>query len=591
MKRFATLLLLATTLYAGAKDDTGLSAGISAAEVSEHVKILASDEYEGRRPGQAGCEKAARYIETRFEEIGLSPIGDDETFRQTFDLPVRAVDPKASSIVLRAGSREHTFAAGRDWKPFPSTQTADLANLEVVFAGYGIKAGRQGYDDYEGLDVKGKAVLLLRHCPRYEESREVERKFARSMSFMMKARTAVAAGAAAVILVNDTRHGKEGEDDVRVPWTAWGMPAGTPCIFAKADVARALLEAAGREFDTVQKTIDETGKPQSFPISEVRMDLSVRQRPVRSANILGLLPGSDPKLGKQFIIVGAHYDHLGTDGFGAMDPNAKEKLWNGADDNASGTAGLIELAEHFALTEPRPKRSLLFIAFTGEEMGVLGSRHYVGNPLLPHERCVLMLNMDMIGRLRENRLHIGGVGTSPVFDGIITRANEGIDLDIVRGRGGMAPSDNMVFFRKRLSTLFFNTGLHRDLHRVTDDWEKQNFEGAAKTLAVAMRVIRAVGDLPERPTFVNARSAILGVNIDRRDEGEGVLLAGVSPDLGAAKAGLRAGDRVIEFAGKPTLTRSALLRELRTRMADEEVTVKVRRGDEVLSMQVVLSGR
>jgi len=584
MIRTATLLLMASTLLAGvprAVDPT-------AAEMSEHVKILASDEYEGRRPGQPGCEKAALYIEKHFEEFGLFPIGDDTSYRQTFDLPVRRVDPKASVLVLGVGDTETRFRPGPDWEPFPGVQTAKLTSVPVVFAGYGLRTGKNAYDDYDGIDVTGKVVLLLRHCPGYGPDRTKTQRFARYMSFMVKARTAAARGAAGVILVNDTLHAK---DDVSVPLRAGGMPPSMPFIFAKAKVARALLKSAGKDLEEVQKEIDETGRPQSFAIPDGTVDIIYEQKPVRSANIVGYLEGSDPKLKKEFIVVGAHYDHLGTDGFGSFDPGAPEKLWNGADDNASGTAGVIELAEHFALTKPRPKRSLLFIAFTGEEMGVLGSRHYVENPVLPHEHCILMLNMDMIGRLRNDSLFIGGVGTSPVFDGIITRANDGVGLSITRGRGGMAPSDNMVFFRKRLSTLFFNTGMHKDLHRVTDDWDKQNFEGSVKTLTVAMRVLRAVADLPERPTFVNARSAVLGVNIARQDKGEGVLLAGVSPNMGAAKAGLRAGDRIVWFAGKPTPDRGTLLRELRGRMADEEVVVKVKRGDEVLEFKVVLSGR
>ncbi|MEN8148347.1 MAG: M28 family peptidase, partial [Planctomycetota bacterium] len=545
MRTLLILLAVLTTTLAASPETPGLSADITADEMSEHVKILASDEYEGRRSGQPGGEKAAKYIEQRFKEIGLDPIGDDGTYRQTFALPVREVVAIASHLTVRREKGETTFAAGATWKPFPATKSADLADLEVVFAGYGLKA--KGWNDYAGIDVKGKAVLILRHCPNYDPDPRKNPRFLRAMSFPMKLRAAATAGAAAVIVVNDTIHHEEGSEPLDVPWMSRGMGAEPPFLFAKAEVAKALLAAAGRDFEALQQEIEEAEAPDSFELPDVRLDLSVRQSPVHSPNIVGLLPGSDRSLKEEIIIVGAHYDHLGTDGFGARDPNAKERLWNGADDNASGTAGLIELAEQFALTSPRPKRSLLFIAFTGEEMGVLGSRHYVAHPLIPNERCVLMLNMDMIGRLRDDKLFIGGVGTSPVFDDLITQANEGVGLKITRGRGGMTPSDNMVFFRKGLSTLFFNTGMHKDLHCVTDDWEKQNFEGSVKTLTVASRVLRLVGDLDERPTFVNARNGVLGVTIDQRDKGEGVLLSGVSPSLGAAKGGLLAGDRIVEL--------------------------------------------
>jgi hypothetical protein len=582
------LVVLPLPLFA-APPDSELSADITAGEMSDHVKTLASDEYEGRRLGQPGGEKAAIYIEKRFEAIGLTPIGDDGTYRQAVSLPVRRVDESASHLTVRKGEAVTTFAAGGSWKPFPASKTAELADLEVVFAGYGLQM--KGWNDYAGIEVKGKAVLILRHGPNRGKDPQKDRRFARAMSFPMKLRAAATAGAAAVIVVNDTLHYEEGLDPLDVPWMSRGMAAEPPFIFAKAEVAVALLSAAGVDFEAIQQSIDEKNAPDSFDLTDVRLDLSVSQTAVHAPNIVGLLPGSDPALGKEVVVIGAHYDHLGTDGYGSRDPNAKERLWNGADDNASGTAGVIELAEHFALTEPKPKRSFLFIAFTGEEMGLLGSHWYVAHPLLPHEQCVLMVNMDMIGRLKDGKLFIGGVGTSPVFDPIITKASEGVGLVITRGRGGMAPSDNMVFFRRGLPTLFFHTGLHEDLHRVTDDWEKQNFDGAVKTLTVARRVLRAVGDLPERPTFVNARTAILGVNIDRKDKGEGVLLAGVTKGMAAEKAGMLAGDRVVEFEGKPTPDARTLLSLTRNYIQGDEVTVKVKRGEETLELKLVLSGR
>jgi membrane-associated protease RseP (regulator of RpoE activity) len=224
-------------------------------------------------------------------------------------------------------------------------------------------------------------------------------------------------------------------------------------------------------------------------------------------------------------------------------------------------------------------------------MGLLGSRHYVTKPILPLERTITMVNLDMVGRLTNGRLHIGGVGTSPVFDGFITKAADGLGLDILRGRGGAAPSDNSPFFRKGMPTLFFFTGIHKDYHRATDHWDTLNYAGFAKTLTVAARVIRSIDALPERPPFVNARTAFLGVQFARGGKGEGAGIARVVPNSPAAKAGMKDGDRVISFAGQPIANTADLSKAIRDRIGGEEVEVGVRRGEETVALRVTLGAR
>jgi len=501
-----------------------------------------------------------------------------------------------SSHAMRpAGGEPVTWKPGESWESFSPVTPAEIAETPVVFAGYGITAPDRGWDDYEGIDAKGRVVMILRHGPR--EGRPdspfgTGRSTLRYFSFRAKAAAARAAGAKALILVNDRIHHPDVPDAIQ-PSRA---PGGLPFLFAGEEVAAALMKAAGRDFTAVQRAIDEEGRPRSFPLSGVTVSLALARNRVRTANVVGFLPGADAELARQYVVIGGHYDHIGTGGAGALDPQAVGEIRNGADDNASGTAGVIELAEHFATSEARPKRSMLFVAFTGEEIGLRGSRHYVRSPVRPLSDTVLMLNMDMIGRSTGN-LHIGGTGTSPVFDGLITKAVAGSGLNVTRGRGGMAPSDSLLFFQAGVPVLFFFTGTHPDYHRATDTWEKLEYGNQKKILDVAAAVARGVADLPERPAFVrdtsggfgNRSGPRLGVNVDRSFPGPGVKLAVVLQATPAARAGLVAGDVILSFGGKETKDLRALVTAIRSRKIGDEVEVVYERDGKRRTVKVKLS--
>jgi Zn-dependent M28 family amino/carboxypeptidase len=562
--------------------------------------VLASDEYEGRRSGTPGGDKAAAYIAKQFEAAGLQPVGDEGTYFQHLDLPGGEADAEASSLTLTgADGKSEVVPMDPLWSAFRGSPTAKIPGTEVVFVGYGIKAEDLGYDDYAGVDVKGKVVLLLRHGPgvgkpgyKYGAGRPRRHTF-----FQMKLRRAQEGGAAAVILVND--RAKRDADDPDPSLGGGVGRAKIPFVFVKAKIARKLFEASGLDLHALEDEIEETGKPKSRSLTGLRVGIDLVTKVRRTANVLGLVEGSDPKLKEEVVVVGGHYDHLGTDGAGSLGRGSgKDKIWNGADDNASGTAGVIELAEHFALAPERPRRSLLFIAFAAEELGLVGSRYYVDHPIVPIEKTVAMLNMDMIGRSTEGRLFIGGVGTSPAFGPILDAASKGSGLKIRRGQGGAAPSDNTMFFRKDIPCLFFFTGIHGDYHRASDHWDKVNYETQTTIVDIVRGCVRALADLDERPEFKKVtsggfpgrrRGPYLGVQPDMA-AGRGAAIAQVVPGTPAAKAGLENGDRVIKFGGEEIKDWGMLRAALRKRKSKEKVELVVLRGGEEKTLTITLGG-
>jgi Zn-dependent M28 family amino/carboxypeptidase len=292
-----------------------------------------------------------------------------------------------------------------------------------------------------------------------------------------------------------------------------------PAIHIKRDVAAKLFEKAGTDLLQVQKDIDEGLEPVSFELtdSNVRMSLEVSRTSVTVRNVLGYLPPAEPNeptSNDELLIIGAHYDHVG---FGERNSKAVVKgegqIHNGADDNASGTAGVIELARVFA-TRNDLNRGILFLAFAAEELGLLGSSYYTQNPTIPLEKTVAMLNLDMIGRLRDDKLYIGGVGSSPVFRTKLEEIGEAAGVSFIYNFSGYGSSDHTSFNRIEIPALFFFTGLHGDYHRPSDDWQEINTVGGERVLRIAYQMADYLQSLPERPTF--SRSA----GVDQRRQGE-----------------------------------------------------------------------
>jgi hypothetical protein len=315
-----------------------------------------------------------------------------------------------------------------------------------------------------------------------------------------------------------------------------------------------------------------------------------------TANVIGILPGTDSRLGSEAVVIGAHYDHVGRGGSGSRLPAPDGAIHHGADDNASGTAAVLALVRAFAASGGMP-RTLVFAAFSGEELGLLGSAHYAGRPAWPIEKTTLMLNLDMVGRLRHGRLYVGGVDSGTGLRELVAGAARDLPLAVQWSGDPWSSSDHSTFYRAGRPVLFFFTGLHADYHKPGDTWDKINAEGLATVTALAARVVQAVAAAPMPPQYVKvdpppARGALFGIVPDFDDPDEpGGRVASVQPESPADRAGVKAGDLLVRFAGRDVPTLDDLLGVLRGRRGGDRVLVVLRRDGQTRSVEATLADR
>jgi hypothetical protein len=572
---------------------------ISAGELLAHVKRLSADEWKGRESGGPEEILATDYVAERFRAAGLEPAGEGGTFFQPVPFTVGIREEPGGVFALAAGGP--ALEPGVDFRALSASASGEL-EAPLVFAGYGISSAELRYDDYEGLDVKGRIVVLFRHSPHAEGAWAAPGTLLRHAPFIAKIRNAEERGAAAVVVVND-------------PWSLRGRPdelhsgdigggtAKIPCLhMTLRGAAGFLLRAFEGTAEELEGMIHAGGAPQpaSRP-SEMRARIRVKVAPVEMSgrNVCGLLrAGAEGGKPDEVIVLGAHHDHVGVGKFGSLAQGPAEfgRIHNGADDNASGTAAILELADHFASRRGTLRRSILFLTFTGEERGLLGSAHFVEHPTVPRDRWIAMINMDMVGRLFAQSLFVGGVGTSPAFRPILERRAAELGVKVVFGEGGLAPSDNTSFYRKGVPVLFLFSGMHEDYHRPGDDWEKIDAEGMRKSAALCGAVAADLADLPGKPEFRRADRGGMGppqpyLGISGGAHPRGVRVEGVAEQSPAAAAGLLAGDVLLSVGGEPTPDIAALRKALASRKPGEAVPLEVLRGGEVLPLSATLGER
>ena len=580
------------------------------ARMRKDITFLASDECEGRGVGTKGLELAAEYIAKQFKDAGLKPGGVDGTYFQPFPFSGSAELDGTSTLVLHGPKGEKIkLKQGPDFRVIGFSAAGKLT-APLVFAGYGVKARTIDYDDYKGIDVEGKVVVTLRKLPRWN-SKDFKFDGANKdelSALEYKQLTGHANKAAAVILVNDET---EMPNDRLLPF-ATAAKSNTTISIPYVQLKRSAIEdilrsTTGMGLAETEKAIGGDLKPRSAPLTgwTVELDVKINRQKVVVKNILGVVEGKGP-LANETIVIGAHYDHVGYGEFGSLGgPDKQGDIHHGADDNGSGTTSIIELARRFGAMKDREGRRLVFMTFTAEERGLIGSRFYTTTPLFPLKDTVAMVNLDMVGRVKETKdgspakLLVLGTESSKDFDALVNKHNPGFNLVKDTNPAAWFGSDHYSFYQQKIPVIFFWTGDHPDYHRPTDTADKINVAGMKKVADLTERVVASLAADEKRPDYLPVKSTFkmggpnrggdapkLGIRPDYNFPGKGVLVEDV-PDGGPAQlAGLKAGDIIIELAGKATPNVTAYMALMRQQKANVAIEIKLIRDKKEMSLKV-----
>ena len=566
------------------------------------IKTLSAPNMEGRGAGTKGLARGARLLEKRYHSLGLQPAGTN-SYLQPFNVITGARLKGANHLIVHLGGEKSELRINQDFVPF-SFSSSGTVSAPVVFAGYGASADEFKYDDYGDADVKDKIVVVLRYEPEGFAAKSGNQGLTQHAQLITKAINARNHGAKAIILIN----GKlgDGEEDLLTRFGSVSGPEDVGIVFVqmKNAAAESWFQAAGKSLAEVQKEINGSGKPVSFSFPDslhVSLKVSIESTRATVNNVLAYLPGKTD----EYVIVGAHYDHLGRGNFDSLAPSQIGQIHPGADDNASGTAGVLELARLLTPMQGQLQRGIVFASFAGEELGLLGSAHWVKQPTLPLDKAVAMLNMDMIGRIKNKKVFVGGVGTGSTFKSLLEQADGKSDLKLEYSAGGYSASDHTSFVAKKIPVLFFFSGLHSDYHKPSDTWDKIDPKEAAVLLDLVSNLTLQLADAPERPAFqvvVEDRPGgtggggggygpYFGSIPDFGQIENGVKFSDVRPGSPAAKAGLKAGDILVQFGDKPIKNLYDFTDALRRSKVGDVVEVKVLRDGQPITAKVKLEQR
>jgi hypothetical protein len=646
--------------------------------LAENLRNLSSDQMEGRGVGTAGIDRAAEYIAAYFARLGLNTrVVGDQPF-QSFQLATGTEqgDTQANTFRLHGPGDNGQIQVwegrlGQDFTPLAVGGSGQAQELDAVFVGYGITAKERDpatkelreYDEYQGIDVRGKAVVIIRKEPQQRDAGSIFNgdRPSRHAEFRTKIANALDHGAAAIVMVNDelglkanvlsdekawndaldqlakqraefqalvdptaeqiARHRTEvarlaesiqviskrfeESGDQLLPFRGAGNEPGdrkVPVVFCRrALIDRALRQVAGKDLATIEREIDSDLVPQSRPLSpwKISAQVALKTNFVQVKNVIGVLEGVGP-LAEQTVIVGAHYDHLGMGGAGSLAPWTAA-VHNGADDNGSGTVAMMEIAHHFAVRNTKPRRRIVFMAFTAEEKGLLGSRHYVRNPVFPLEKTVAMLNLDMVGRLTDDSLIVFGTGTAAEFNPWLDELNQKYQFLLTRHATGFGPSDQTPFVERQIPVFHFFTGLHDEYHRPTDDFELINVAGIGKVAALVVDLVERIAQADTPPKFQEVRGEpapaigrigrpqpFFGAAFDQQKT-EALTITELTENGPAAAAGLKVGDVIVMFGDRKVQTFGEFTMALKRHSAGNEVPTVVVRNGETMTFKVTVA--
>lgn len=627
------------------------------------IKYLASDELEGRGVGLKGLDLAADFIRNQFAAAGLNVTSANGTAFQPFQMTTGSTLLQPNTLeIVGPNDTKVTLVLGKDFQP-QTFGGAGAFSGEVAFCGYAIEADDKKYNDFANIDLKGKVAIVMRMAPQQANPKSEfagqHGGISREADLRTKVRNTFAKGAAAILFVNDPYSGRfklekskeqlakraeevaaaaeefdavdaghaekvaaarktlsaelakykdakarvaAGEPDVLMPFGHVGHESvrAIPILhITRAACDRILKDALKKSLVDLETEIDKDLKPQSAVLTGWTAGgiVSMERKQAEVKNVIGTLEG-EGRLADETIVIGAHYDHVGRGGSGSLSPGSNE-VHNGADDNASGTVTLIELARRFGSRKEKLPRRLVFIAFTAEEEGLIGSARYTKEPLYPLEKTVAMLNMDMVGRLKDEKLTIFGTGTSPVWESMVQKLSKEGGFQLKMTPEGFGPSDHSSFYAKQIPVLHFFTGNHSDYHRPGDDWEKINVPGMQRVADMMEKIVIDVAKNPERPKYVAVKGTAnvmrnggdrpyFGSIPDFGTDAPGYVLSGVAPGGPAEKAGLKGGDRIVQFGMQKVENLDDFDAALRRFGPGDTVEVTVMRNAERVTVKVTL---
>jgi len=597
MKLFSTTLLvfvLLGSILPQAQSQT--TPDITVSDLKQHIYFLASDSLKGRKPGTPEADVAAKYIRDLMLSYGLEPLGDNGL--QYFDVTT-SVEPGPDNH-LEVGTMTGIFDSTFQLMPFTSSGTL---NAEVVFAGYGFEIDQDSlkWNDYEGLDVTGKWVLVLRGDPEPDNEKSLFASFGGDRD---KALTAKDHHAAGIIYVNGPQYG---EADKLMPHSFNRVTAGAGlyAININRALANQLFADQNLTITQLEDSIRSTMQSIHMPLGQnLNATTDLKRVEVTTCNVVAMIPGNDPVLKDEFVVIGGHYDHLGFGGpgSGSRMPDTIA-VHNGADDNASGTAAVLELAELLASRKSELKRSVIFMAFGAEEMGLLGSQFFASTPLINLKQVKLMVNFDMIGRLNPEKptLMIGGTGTAVETEDILKAWEAGSNMGFNHSPEGYGASDHASFYGAGVPVLFFFTGAHQDYHTPLDDADLINYEGEKTILDYTVPLLIDLINRPEALVYKetaapqqegrNSRSlkVKLGIMPDfTSSENNGLGVGGVTAGGPASAAGMKKGDRITALDGMEVTNIYDYMARLKKLKPGQRITVDIVRDGELMVLIVDL---
>lgn len=562
---------------------------INKEDIIEHIRYLSSDKLKGREPGTYGSKSAVRYIENVWKSHGVLP-GGTKGYKQSFEF-ISGVTLSGYNR-LKINETRKTFRVKKDFIPLGFSASGTF-EYPLVFAGYGfgIKDSLV-WNDYNNIDVDGKWVLVFRGSP---DGSGPHSSFSEHISLRKKYMVAKDQGAQGVLFVN-TNNDENQEGLLPLRFRRSAKMGDIPVIHISRETAESLLPS-NVSLNGLQEDLDQARSSMSFETGlTLSATVGLRTQKTKGTNVIGMIPGKGSS--GEMIVIGAHMDHLGYggEGSGSLQPD-KIEIHNGADDNASGVAGLLELAE--AISHIPLDKKIILIAFDAEEKGLLGSKHFVENPTVDMEKVVTMINLDMVGRMKDSSLTVGGTGTSPLFEPLLDSLKSIHQLNLSYSPEGFGPSDHSSFYTKDIPVLFFFTGTHEDYHKPSDDWEKINAAGETRILETVFDVVHYVSSMIQPPEFTTAGpkdrpqsrrgfKVTFGVIPSYGGSEKGLKIDGVRSGGPAESAGLQAGDIIVEIDQKTITDIYDYMHRLGELKKGQRVVVRVRRGENELGLFVQL---